>query len=199
MRKDALGGKFGWKLEGLKRSNISGSLNQNSVPRHLVTLCWLSKTQPCSPIHPSSFFHCAATGRGGGASRGYKQINRGKKKEGEKEGRKLVKQLSSFSLSLLFFSKQHSTKLEDEFFALSLFLTPNPTSQQRAPHVRARTKDVKTCFRQTCRSFGPSFSFLPFPHTPSMCASHSWVLSLSKLFLNGDHLTDYRDGLIGGP
>ena len=112
----------------------------------------------------------------------------------------MVKQLSSFSLSLLFFSKQHSTKLEDEFFALSLpDPQPDPTSQQRAPHVRARTKDVKTCFRQTCRSFGPSFSFLPFPHTPSMCASHSWVLSLSKLFLNGDPLTHYRDGLIGGP
>lgn len=109
--------------------------------------------QPHPSIHPPFPLRDGA----GRASRGYKQINRGKKKE----GRKKVGEAAFLLLSLFFslFSKQHSTKLEDEFFALSL--TPNPTQPANVSAVRARTKDVKTCFRQSCRSFGPSSSYLP--------------------------------------
>jgi hypothetical protein len=75
------------------------------------------------PTSPSILLPLA----GWGGKQGYKQINR-ERERGKKVG------------AFFLFSKQHSTKLEDEFFALllSLFLGPVPPA--------SAAKDVKTLF-----------------------------------------------------
>ena len=145
------------KLESrLKRRHVNQVSPWITLPKilfhsNLATLCCLKPSHAAPSIHPSSF----SPARRGGESKPRLQTD----KQREKEGRKKESCGSCFPPSFSLFSKQHSTKLEDEFFALSL--TPNPTQPANVSAVRARTKDVKTCFRQSCRSFGPSSSYLP--------------------------------------